>query len=230
MRQRGGAKGRGSLLLSPPRTNVVLRCVTVHETLVSIVMCRQSTDQYFANMLSEVAENRLILDFGKCTGHATDGTSNMQGRSHVKCPQTLLCPCANNHLSALLNDAAVFINERRMSVCESEDQRHTTDRLVQKLQEQEKEKGFQKEEEEEADQAWRDGSCWGCHKSREDFRDHCIIPSAAETIHSVLTQSGVLPQSAFHELSKCLLKFNTNSTAEHLQSELGSYALRWERL
>lgn len=40
--------------------------------------CRESTGQYFVNMLSEVADN-LKLDLSKCTGHATDGASNMQG-------------------------------------------------------------------------------------------------------------------------------------------------------
>lgn len=64
---------------SQDQCSVVLRYVTdtVHERLVTIVKCRESTGQYFVNMLSEVA-NKLKLDLSKCIEHATGGASHMQ--------------------------------------------------------------------------------------------------------------------------------------------------------
>lgn len=43
-------------------------------------------------------------------------------------------------------------------------------------------------------------------------------------------KSSPLPQSAFQQLSKCLLKFNANATVDNLKCEFSSFAGQWERL
>ena len=46
---------------------------------------------------------------------------------------------------------------------------------------------------------------------------------------SQITSNG-LPETALKELSKCLLRFDSQATVDNLQCELGSLALQWKRL
>lgn len=73
---------------------VVLRyCMS--KTQLTRGLCRESTGQYFVDMLSEVAET-LKLDLKKCHGHATGGASNMQG--HCKGFSTLMSKESQNQV------------------------------------------------------------------------------------------------------------------------------------
>ena len=133
--------------------SVILRYVTdvIHERLVAVVKCEQSTGQYFVDMLTEVLD-QLKIDMTKCIGSSTDGASNMQGQYkgfstllsskspnsiHVWCyahvlnlvmADTTQTTIECGSLFALLNDIAVFIREsyKRMNVWENEsqDRRH----------------------------------------------------------------------------------------------------------
>lgn len=73
---------------------VVLRyCMS--KTQLTRGLGRESTGQYFVDMLSEVAET-LKLDLKKCHGHATGGASNMQG--HCKRFSTLMSKESQNQV------------------------------------------------------------------------------------------------------------------------------------
>ncbi|KAG1934103.1 hAT family dimerization domain-containing protein [Pimephales promelas] len=73
----------------PPRTPTD----KIHERIIGIVKCKESTGQYFVSLVSELTE-KLNLDLSKCIGDATD----------------------------VLNDIAVFFRDKRMNVWESESQ------------------------------------------------------------------------------------------------------------
>ncbi|KAL0202645.1 hypothetical protein M9458_000663, partial [Cirrhinus mrigala] len=134
---------------SQEQCSVVVRYVTdtIHERLISIVKCKETTGQYFVNIVSELAE-KLNLDLTKCIGHATDGASNMQGQYkgfstqmskvspnqvHVWCyahvlnlvlADTTQTVIESGSLFTVLNDIAVFFREshKRMNVWENESQ------------------------------------------------------------------------------------------------------------
>lgn len=136
-------------ITSQDQCSIVLRYVTdtIHERLISIVKCKESTGQHFVDIVAELAD-KINLDLSKCIGHATDGASNMQGRYkgfsahmskfspnqvHVWCyahvlnlvladtTQTVI-QCGS--LFTVLNDIAVFFREsyKRMNVWESKSQ------------------------------------------------------------------------------------------------------------
>lgn len=60
--------------------SVVIRYVTdsIHERLISVINCKASTGQYFADLIQNLL-GRMGIDLKLCAGNATDGAANMQG-------------------------------------------------------------------------------------------------------------------------------------------------------
>lgn len=124
--------------------SVVVQYVTdtIHERLISIVKCKETTGQYIVSDLA----GKLNLNLTKCIGH--DGASNMQGQYkgfssqmskvspnqvHAWCyahvldlvlADTTQTVIESGSLFTGLNDIAVFFREshKRMNVWENESQ------------------------------------------------------------------------------------------------------------